>query len=159
MRKPVAGKKERRSIFLIHQRRIPVTMAIPPGRMGTEMAMAEVMETMEMAAVRKPLASRCRHPVPSAEPIVKPSPSAVPVVAEVTEEAPVRKKEKPAVPKPSLTPEPVLAPPSPSPTQQVLPKIVEEESVVLPTGSGTAGGCGRGTACAEAQMGSLYTGH
>jgi hypothetical protein len=64
---------------------------------------------------------------------VKPSPSAVPVVAEVTEEAPVRKKEKPAVPKPSLTPEPVLVPPSPSPTQQVLPKIVEEESVVLPT--------------------------
>ena len=72
-------------------------------------------------------------PVPSAEPVVKPSPSAVPVVAEVTEEAPVRKKEKPAVPKPSLTPEPVLVPPSPSPTQQVLPKIVEEESVVLPT--------------------------
>ena len=72
-------------------------------------------------------------PVPSAEPVVKPSPSAVPVVAEVTEEAPVRKKEKPAVPKPSLTPEPVLVPPSPSPTQQVLPKVVEEESVVLPT--------------------------
>ena len=64
MRKPVVGKKERRSKFLIHQRRIPVTMAIPPGRMGAEMAMAEVMETMEMAemkVVRKPLASRCRH--------------------------------------------------------------------------------------------------
>ena len=64
MRKPVAGKRERRFIFLIHQRRIPVTMVIPPGRRGTEMAMAEVMETMEMAemkVVRKPLASRCRH--------------------------------------------------------------------------------------------------
>lgn len=90
---------------------------------------------------------------------MKPSPSAVPVVAEVTEEAPVRKKEKPAVPKPSLTPEPVLVPPSPSPTQQVLPKIVEEESVVLPTAAAQPEDAGRGTACAEAQMGSLYTGH
>lgn len=61
MRKPVAGKRERRFIFLIHQRRIPVTMVIPPGRRGTEMAMAEVMETMEMKVVRKPLTSRCRH--------------------------------------------------------------------------------------------------
>ena len=71
-------------------------------------------------------------PVPSVEPVVKPSPSMVPVVAEVTEEAPVIKKEKTTAVKPSPTPELILTPPSLSPTQQVLPKIVEEETVELP---------------------------
>ncbi len=71
-------------------------------------------------------------PVPSVEPVVKPSPSASPAATEVTEEAPVIKKEKTTVVKPSPTPEPTLTPPSPSPTQQVQPKMVEEETVELP---------------------------
>ena len=71
-------------------------------------------------------------PVPSVEPVVKPSPSMVSTAAEVTEEEPVRKKEKTTAVKPSPTPELTLTPPSPSPTPQILPKIVEEETVELP---------------------------
>lgn len=71
-------------------------------------------------------------PVPSVEPVIKPSPSMAPAAAEVTEEAPVRKKEKTTAAKPSPTPELTLTPPSPSPTQQVVPKVVEEETVELP---------------------------
>ncbi len=71
-------------------------------------------------------------PVPSVEPVVKPSPSMVPTAAEVTEEEPVRKKETTTAVKPSPTPELTLTPPSPDPTPQLLPKNVEEETVELP---------------------------
>lgn len=79
-----------------------------------------------------PLQEPLPTPAPTVEPVVTPSPSVVPVAAEAIEEAPVRKKEKATAVKPSPTPESTLTTPSPSPALQVLPKVVEEETVELP---------------------------
>jgi len=81
-------------------------------------------------------------PEPLPTPVVKPSPSAAPVIAEVTEKAPVRKKESVTDIKSSPTPELILTPPSPSPAQQVLPRIVEEETVELPEAAAQPEGAG-----------------
>lgn len=120
-----------------------MTMAIPPGQEGDGDGNGgsdgnDGNEGGEEAP-KEPLPT----PVPSAEPVVKPSPSAVPVVAEVTEEAPVRKQEKPAVPKPSLTPEPVLGAAGAISNPAGAAKDRRRRERGTSYGSGTAGGCRR----------------
>lgn len=71
-------------------------------------------------------------PAPVIEPVAIPSPSVIPVAEEVTEQAPVRKKQPVVAAKASPSPEAELTSPSPSALPKTTLKPVAEEKVELP---------------------------